>query len=70
MFVALIEALIRHASQPRFVYSYRWHRGNLVMWDNRAVPHTAGLFNLGKSQRLIYRTTVYIARPSPAPQQG
>jgi taurine dioxygenase len=55
---ALIEELIRHASQPSFVYSHRWHRGDLVMWDNRAVLHTASLFDHTKYQRLMYRTTV------------
>lgn len=54
----LIEHLIRHASQSRFIYSHRWHRGDLVMWDNRAVLHTASLFDHTKYQRLMYRTTV------------
>lgn len=55
---ALIDELIRHASQPRFVYGHRWQRGDLVMWDNRAVLHTASLFDHAKYQRLMYRTTV------------
>lgn len=54
----LIEALIRHTTQPRFVYRHRWHRGDLVMWDNRAVLHTASLFDHTRHQRLMYRTTV------------
>ncbi|WP_428487800.1 TauD/TfdA dioxygenase family protein [Rhodopila sp.] len=55
---ALIEQLIRHATQPRFVYTHRWQQGDLVMWDNRAVLHTASLFDHMKYQRLMYRTTV------------
>jgi taurine dioxygenase len=55
---ALIETLAQHATQPRFVYSHRWHRGDLVMWDNRAVLHTASLFDHTRYQRLMYRTTV------------
>jgi taurine dioxygenase len=55
---ALLEALIAHATQPRFVYSHRWHKGDLVMWDNRAVLHTASLFDHTRYQRLMYRTTV------------
>ncbi|MDB5404743.1 MAG: hypothetical protein JWQ55_6761 [Rhodopila sp.] len=55
---ALIEALIAHIAQPRFVYSHRWHKGDLVMWDNRAVLHTASLFDHTRFQRLMYRTTV------------
>jgi taurine dioxygenase len=55
---ALIETLIAHVTQPRFVYTHRWHKGDLVMWDNRAVLHTASLFDHTRYQRLMYRTTV------------
>jgi len=55
---ALIETLIAHVTQPRFVYAHRWHKGDLVMWDNRAVLHTASLFDHTRYQRLMYRTTV------------
>jgi alpha-ketoglutarate-dependent taurine dioxygenase len=55
---ALLETLIAHVTQPRFVYTHRWHKGDLVMWDNRAVLHTASLFDHTRYQRLMYRTTV------------
>jgi taurine dioxygenase len=55
---ALIETLITHATQPHFVYTHRWRQGDLVMWDNRAVLHTASLFDHTRYQRLMYRTTV------------
>jgi alpha-ketoglutarate-dependent taurine dioxygenase len=56
--VTLIDTLIRHITQPQFVYTHRWRQGDLVMWDNRAVLHTASLFDHTKYQRLMYRTTV------------
>jgi taurine dioxygenase len=55
---ALLETLITHATQPRYVYSHSWRKGDLVMWDNRAVLHTASLFDHTRYQRLMYRTTV------------
>ncbi len=55
---ALIETLTEHITQPRFVYSHRWQKGDLVMWDNRSVLHTASLFDHARYQRLMYRTTV------------
>jgi alpha-ketoglutarate-dependent taurine dioxygenase len=55
---ALIETLTAHLTQPRYVYTHRWHKGDLVMWDNRAVLHTASLFDHQRYQRLMYRTTV------------
>jgi alpha-ketoglutarate-dependent taurine dioxygenase len=54
----LIETLIEHATQPRFVYTHRWREGDLAMWDNRAVLHTASLFDHTKYRRLMYRTTI------------
>lgn len=55
---ALIETLIMHVTQARFVYCHRWRKGDLVIWDNRAVLHTASLFDHTRYQRLMYRTTV------------
>lgn len=60
----LIETLITHTTQPRFVYTHRWRQGDLVMWDNRAVLHTASLFDHVKHQRLMYRTTVAGGAPA------
>ena len=54
----LIETLIAHVTQPGYVYTHRWHKGDLVMWDNRAVLHTASLFDHTRYQRLMYRTTI------------
>jgi taurine dioxygenase len=65
---ALIEELSGHITQPRFVYTHRWRQGDLVMWDNRAVLHTASLFDHTKYQRLMYRTT--IAGNAPALSAG
>ena len=63
---ALIERLIRHVTQPRFVYAHRWRTGDLVIWDNRAVLHTASLFDHTRYQRLMYRTTVAGGAPALA----
>ncbi len=54
----LVETLMAHTAQPGFIYSHRWRKGDLVMWDNRAVLHTASLFDHTRYQRLMFRTTV------------
>ena len=36
---ALIDELIAHATQRRFVYTHRWRPEELVMWDNRCTMH-------------------------------
>ena len=55
---ALIEAIMAHASQERYVYRHKWREGDLVIWDNRATLHTASLFDHTKYTRLMLRTTV------------
>jgi taurine dioxygenase len=63
---ALIETLIGHVTQARFVYTHKWRKGDLVIWDNRAVLHTATLFDHTRYQRLMYRTTVAGGTPALA----
>jgi taurine dioxygenase len=55
---ALIEALMRHATQERYVHRHRWRAGDLVVWDNLSTLHTASLFDHTRYQRLMFRTTV------------
>ena len=56
--LGLIDDLMAHTVQPHLVYRHRWRPGDLVIWDNRAVLHTASLFDHTRYQRLLYRTTV------------
>lgn len=54
----LIETLMEHAGQERFVYRHAWREGDLVIWDNRCTLHTASLFDHERYQRLMFCTTV------------
>jgi len=59
----LLDFLIRHATQPRFVYRHRWQAGDLLVWDNRSTIHLA-LGDYDPSEvRQMERTTVK-GRPS------
>jgi alpha-ketoglutarate-dependent 2,4-dichlorophenoxyacetate dioxygenase len=55
---ALIQWLNEFATQPRFCYSHAWRRGDLVIWDNRAVLHRATAYDTVRHKRLMQRTTV------------
>lgn len=55
---ALIEEIMAHATQERYIYRHQWRAGDLVIWDNRATLHTASLFDHTKYVRLMLRTTV------------
>jgi taurine dioxygenase len=54
----LLEALVTHATQPRFVYVHEWTTGDLVVWDNRCLIHAATWFDADNIKRLMWRTTV------------
>jgi taurine dioxygenase len=54
----LLEALMAHTTQPRFVYVHEWTQGDLVVWDNRCLVHAATWFDADNLQRLMWRTTV------------
>jgi alpha-ketoglutarate-dependent taurine dioxygenase len=38
---ALIERLQEHATQPRFVYTHKWRKGDFLAWDNLCLLHRA-----------------------------
>jgi taurine dioxygenase len=56
---ALLGELLQHATQRRYVYTHRWRRRDLVMWDNRCLLHRVvaddGLANY---RRIMHRSVV------------
>jgi alpha-ketoglutarate-dependent 2,4-dichlorophenoxyacetate dioxygenase len=63
---ALIERLMAHATEDRFIYSHRWSPNDLLIWDNRAVLHRATPFASTTERRHMVRTTVAGQRPTIA----
>ena len=55
---ALIERLMAHATEDRFIYSHRWSPQDLLIWDNSAVLHRATPFASTTERRHMVRTTV------------
>ncbi|MFM7305847.1 MAG: TauD/TfdA dioxygenase family protein, partial [Alphaproteobacteria bacterium] len=55
---ALIESLMAHATEDRFIYSHGWSPHDLLIWDNRAVLHRATPFASTTERRHMVRTTV------------
>jgi taurine dioxygenase len=53
----LLDQLFAHCLEPRFGLCYRWHAGDLVMWDNAATMHSATALPAG-ARRTLMRTTV------------
>ena len=55
---ALVSELIAHATQRQFVYTHRWRRRDLVMWDNRCTMHRGTDYDDLRWVRDMRRTTV------------
>jgi taurine dioxygenase len=55
---ALIDELLAHLTQERFVYAHRWRDGDVVIWDNRCTLHTATPFDGIRYRRLLWRTVI------------
>jgi alpha-ketoglutarate-dependent 2,4-dichlorophenoxyacetate dioxygenase len=54
----VLERLMRHVTQPRYVHEHRWQRGDLVMWDNRSLVHRGTSFDEARYRRHLRRTSV------------
>ena len=55
---ALIARLFDFVLQPQFCYTHKWRAGDLVIWDNRGLLHTATPYDMDRHQRLLYRMSV------------
>jgi len=53
--LALINDLMRHATQKRYEYRHKWRHGDWVLWDNRSVMHQANPDYDMKERRYLYR---------------
>lgn len=49
----LLDELERFATQPRFVYSHAWRRGDVLLWDNRCTLHRSLAFDR-KGERVLH----------------
>jgi len=53
--LALIDQLMRHATQARYEYRHEWRHGDWVIWDNRSVMHQANPDYDMRERRFLYR---------------
>ncbi len=53
----LLQQLYRHGARPEFNCRFRWRRGSVAFWDNRACWHLA-LNDYHGKRRLMHRITV------------
>jgi taurine dioxygenase len=53
--LALIDELMRHATQKKYEYRHKWRHGDWVLWDNRSVMHQANPDYDMNERRCLYR---------------
>ncbi|MCB1743762.1 MAG: TauD/TfdA family dioxygenase [Gammaproteobacteria bacterium] len=64
---ALLDELIAHATQPRYVYRHCWEPHDVIMWDNRCTMHSVEPFDNTNLRRVMHRVTLAgEGRPIPA----
>jgi taurine dioxygenase len=60
---ALKDELFAHVLRPEHVFAYKWRKGDVVLWDNRALIHSA---TQGYQEpRTLWRITVLAEAPIP-----
>ena len=55
--VALLDELAAHATQPKYVYSLAYRVGDVVIWDNASLLHSATLTD-PDDPRTLWRITI------------
>tara|TARA_R110002126_G_scaffold56205_3_gene150388 strand:- start:7078 stop:7980 length:903 start_codon:yes stop_codon:yes gene_type:complete len=59
----LVDELVEFITQPKYVYSHKWQKGDVLMWDNRCTLHTGTLYDDKKYQRMAHRLWVKGEKP-------
>jgi alpha-ketoglutarate-dependent taurine dioxygenase len=55
---ALLDSLIRHATQEKYQYRHKWRQGDILIWDNRCTMHKANADYPAGSRRLMHRIII------------
>lgn len=61
---ALLYRLMHHYTGPQFTYAHHWTKGDLVIYDNRSLIHSATWYDVENHERVMWRTTVH-GNPGP-----
>ena len=54
----LLDRLIEHSIQEKYVYKHVWSDHDILMWDNRCTMHSVEPFNNNTVKRIMHRVTL------------
>lgn len=54
----LLDELLAHVTDRRFIWTHQWRQGDLVMWDNRPTMHRREPFS-NDLRRIMNRTQIF-----------
>ena len=61
--LGIVKGLIDRITDPGHVHRHKWSVGDLVIWDNRTLLHSASWFDAERYQRRMLRTCVRGEQP-------
>ena len=53
----LLDALWAHATQDKYVFTHKWQKGDVLMWQNLWVLHRRDSFD-PSTRRVLHRTQI------------
>ena len=62
----LLDELIDHSVQPKYVYKHEWTDNDIIMWDNRCTMHSVEPFDNNTIKRIMHRVTL-VGENKPIP---
>ena len=65
----LLQRLLAHTAQDKYVYRHKWRMGDIVIWDNTGTMHRVRPFDLA-SGRELHRFAVEGTEPLGAPTES
>jgi taurine dioxygenase len=64
--LGIVKDLYDRITDPAHVHRHKWSVGDLVIWDNRTLLHSASWFDAERYQRRMLRTCVRGEQPVPS----
>ena len=62
----ILDELIDHSVQSKYVYKHEWNDNDIIMWDNRCTMHSVEPFDNNTIKRIMHRVTL-VGENKPIP---